>query len=180
MIRELLPDAKTIGIIYNTGEDNSLSTMKDINAIAGDFGFEIIEAGVTAQSEVPAAADTIISKGVDTVYMITDNTAVSMLSDILAKTNAAKIPVFGSEETQVEAGAVATEGIEYFALGKVAGKMAATILKGDKAASDIKFEYFTEFHPYINSAAAEIVGLTIPQSMLDAAQQVFDTIKDTP
>ena len=176
MIRELLPDAKTIGIIYNTGEDNSLSTMDEIGGLAADHGFTIEEVGVTAMGEVAGATDALLSKDVDCFYIITDNTVVSALDTILDKTDEAKVPVFGSEVEQVKKGAVATEGIEYFALGKKAGQMAAQILKDGKAASDIDFVYFTEFYPYINMAAADLLGLEIPQSMLDGALEVFETL----
>jgi putative ABC transport system substrate-binding protein len=176
MIRELLPDAKTIGIIYTTHEDNSLSTMDEIGDLAAGYGFSIEEVGVAAMVEVSGATDSLISKNVDCFYIITDNTVVSALDTILDKTDEAKIPVFGSEVEQVKKGCVATEGIEYFALGKQAGKMAAQILKDGKAASDINFVYFTEFYPYINTAAADLLGLVIPENMLNGALEVFDTL----
>jgi len=176
MIRELLPDAKTIGIIYNTGEDNSLSTMDEIGDLAANYGFAIEEVGVTAMAEVAGATDALLAKNVDCFYIITDNTVVSALDGILDKTDEAKVPVFGSEVEQVKKGAVATEGIEYFALGKKAGQMAAQILKDGKAAGDIDFVYFTEFYPYINTAAADLLGLEIPQAMLNGALEVFDKL----
>jgi putative ABC transport system substrate-binding protein len=176
MIRELLPDATTIGIIYNTGEDNSLSTMDELSGMVEEYGFTIEEVGVTAMGEVAGATDALLAKNVDCFYVITDNTVVSALDTILDKTDEAKVPVFGSEVEQVKKGAVATEGIEYFALGKRAGQMAAQILKDGKAASDIDFVYFTEFYPYINTAAADLLGLEIPQAMLNGALEVFDKL----
>ncbi|MCL2491802.1 MAG: ABC transporter substrate-binding protein [Coriobacteriia bacterium] len=176
MIREMLPEAKTIGIIYNTGEDNSVATVAEIKDAAPGHGFTVEEVGVTATTEVPAAVDAMLDKNVDTIYITTDNTVVTMLTDLLNKTDEANIPVFGSEIEQVKLGAVATEGIEYFALGKQAGKMAAQILKGEKGADEIPFVAFADFNPYVNTAAAEAIGLDVPSAIIDRALEVFTSI----
>jgi putative ABC transport system substrate-binding protein len=176
MIRELLPDATTIGIVYNTGEDNSLSSMEEVNALAPDHGFTIEEVGITAVAEVPGAVDQLLAKNVDTFYVITDNMVVDQLAAVLEKTDEANVPVFGSEVEQVRKGAVATEGIEYTALGYEAGKMAAQIFRGEKTAGEIPFFQFTSFFSYLNKAAAEGIGLEFPQSMLDNATEVFTTL----
>jgi len=177
MIRELLPDAKTIGIPYNTGEDNSLSTIEELNTLAPKHGFTLEEIGITATADVPGAIDTLVGKGVDTIYIITDNMVVGSLPAILEKTDVAKLPVFGSEVEQVRMGAVATEGIEYTKLGYEAGKMAAQILRGEKTAGEIPFFQFTDFFTYVNTAAADGIGLTIPQQILDRATETFTTLE---
>ena len=176
MIRELLPDAKSIGIPYNTGEDNSLSTIEELGKLAPKYDFTLEEVGITANADIPGAIDSLIGKGVDTIYIITDNMVVGQLPAILEKTDAAKLPVFGSEVEQVRMGAVATEGIEYTMLGREAGKMAAQILRGEKKAGEIPFFQFTEFFTYVNTAAADTIGLTIPQAILDRAAETFTTL----
>ncbi|MCL2818110.1 MAG: ABC transporter substrate-binding protein [Actinomycetia bacterium] len=176
MIREILPEAKTIGIIYNTGEDNSVSTVAEIKEAAPTHGFTIEEVGITATTEVPGAVDAMLDKNVDTIYITTDNTVVTMLTDLLNKTDAANVPVFGSEIEQVKLGAVATEGIEYFALGQEAGKMAAQILKGEKEATAIPFKAFADFNPYVNTAAADVINLELPSALIDRALEVFTSI----
>ena len=77
------------------------------------------------------AADDLLSK-VDCITNLTDNTVVASLPTILEKANEKKIPVFGSEIEQVKIGCLAAEGIDYIALGKQTGKMAAKVLKGEK------------------------------------------------
>lgn len=169
LIRKLQPDAKTIGIIYTTSEQNSVSAIAEYKEKAGDYGFTIEALGVTAQSEVTQAVDTLIGKKVDCFSNLTDNTVVGVLPSILEKTNEAGIPVYGSEIEQVKKGCVASAGIDYIELGKIAGKMAAKILKGESKASDMKYETVSEYSTYINSDAINAMGITLPSDVADTA-----------
>lgn len=175
MIREILPDAKTIGIIYTTSEANSISTVAQYEEAAGNYGFEIVTTGVTAMSEVSLAAADMVKK-VDCITNLTDNTVVSALQTVLEEANKAGIPVFGSEVEQVKAGCVASMGLEYYELGKQTGKMAAMVLKGEAKASDMEFETISEPSLYVNFAAADKIGLTLPERYATDAYQSFDEI----
>lgn len=169
LIRAMQPEAKTIGIIYSVSELNSVSTIADYEAKAPEFGFEIVSVGVTAQSEVTQAADTLISKKVDAFSNLTDNTVVGVLDSILEKTDAAGIPVYGSEVEQVKKGCVASAGIDYLALGRQTGAMAARVLKGECKASDIPYETISEYGIYINSATMASMSLTLPEDLAGKA-----------
>lgn len=175
MIREVLPDAKTIGIIYTTSETNSESTIAQYKEAAGTYGFEIVESGVTAMSEVALAAADLVNK-VDCITNLTDNTVVSALQTVLDEANKAGIPVFGSEVEQVKNGCVASMGLEYVELGKQTGRMAAKILKGEAKASEMNFEVITEPSLYVNFAAAEKINLVLPANYANDAYQSFDEI----
>lgn len=175
MIREILPEAKTIGIIYTTSEENSVSTIAQYKAAAGDYGFEIVDTGVTAMSEVALAAADLCGK-VDCITNLTDNTVVSALQSVLEEANKAGIPVFGSEVEQVKNGCVASMGLEYYELGKQTGKMAAKVLKGEAKASEMNFEVISEPSLYVNFAAAEKINLELPASYAEDAYQSFDEI----
>jgi ABC-type uncharacterized transport system, periplasmic component len=175
MIREILPDAKKIGIIYTTSEANSISTVASYEEAAAGYGFEIVTTGITAMSEVPLAAADMVTK-VDCITNLTDNTVVSALQSVLDEANKANIPVFGSEVEQVKAGCVASMGLEYFELGKQTGKMAAMILRGEAKASEMKFEVITEPSLYVNFAAAEKIGLELPERYAADAYQSFQEI----
>lgn len=175
MIREVLPEAETIGIIYTTSEANSISTVAAYEAAAGEYGFEIVTTGVTAMSEVALAAADLVNK-VDCLTNLTDNTVVSALQTVLEEANKAGIPVFGSEVEQVKAGCVASMGLEYYELGKQTGKMAAKVLKGEAKAADMQFETITEPSLYVNFAAAEKIGLTLPGRYATDAYQSFEEI----
>lgn len=165
LIRKLQPDAKTIGIIYTTSEPNSVSTIAEYKEKAGNYGFTIEAIGVADQASVTQAADTLINKKVDCITNLTDNNVVGVLPSILEKTNAAGIPVYGSEIEQVKKGCVASAGIDYVELGKMAGKLAAQILKGEAKASDLPYETVTEYSTYINSDATSAMGITVPSDV---------------
>ena len=165
LIRKLQPDAKTIGIIYTTSEPNSVSAIAEYKEKAGNYGFTIEAIGVADQASVTQAADTLINKKVDCITNLTDNNVVGVLPSILEKTNAAGIPVYGSEIEQVKKGCVASAGIDYVELGKMAGKLAAQILKGEAKASDLPYETVTEYSTYINSDAASAMGITVPSDV---------------
>lgn len=169
LIRALQPEAKTIGIIYTTSEPNSVSAIEEYEAKAGDYGFTINAVGVTAQSEVTQAADTLIADGVDCMSNLTDNNVVGVLASILEKTNEAGIPVYGSEVEQVKLGCVASAGIDYVQLGIQTGLMAAKILKGEATCEDLPYETISEYNTYINSEALDAMGITLPAEIADTA-----------
>lgn len=165
LIRNFLPEAKTIGILYSTGEVNSEVQIDMYKEVAGEYGFTIETAGVSNQSEIPMALDTLLSK-VDCLNNLTDNTVVSALTTILDKANEKNIPVFGSEEEQVKNGCVASEGLDYVELGKKTGQMAARILNGETAES-IAIEAIEQSSPIVNKSSLEKLGLTLPNNYTD-------------
>jgi len=175
MIRAILPEAKTIGIMYSTSEVNSVSAIEEYKAAAADYGFEIVESGIATSADIPLAADNLIQK-VDCINNLTDNTVVSSLPVILEKAAAMNIPVFGSEVEQVKIGCLATVGLDYFDLGKQTGAIAAQVLKGEKKASEINFEVIQEASFYGNTAVAANLGITIPQDLVSSAKEMFSDI----
>lgn len=174
LIRQLQPSAKTIGIIYTTSEPNSVSTIAEYKEKAGDYGFTIDAIGVTAQSEVTQAADTLISHEVDCFSNLTDNNVVGVLPAILEKTDAAGIPVYGSEVEQVKIGCVASAGIDYVQLGIQTGLMAAKVLRGEAACQDIPYETISEYGIYVNSDALNALGIVLPEAVAEKAIESAD------
>lgn len=160
LIRGLMPEAKKIGILYTTSESNSLYAISVYKDLAAKYGFEIVERGITSASDLPVAMNAIIDE-VDCFSNLTDNTVVGCLTQMLdiAAEHGNK-PIFGSEVEQVKKGCVAAEGLEYYELGIQTGKIAARILKGEKA-SAIKFETVTEHFLYVNRDALAKSGLTL-------------------
>lgn len=177
LIRDVLPNAKTIGILYTTSEVNSETTIQEYKNLAGKYDFKIEAKGISNAADIPMAADDLLEK-VDCLSNLTDNTVVSALAQILDKADAKKIPVFGSEIEQVKLGCIAAEGIDYIKLGEQTGKMAASILKGEKKASEMPFEVIQESSLYINTKAAENIEITIPKERISNAAEVFDTISE--
>lgn len=175
MIREVLPEAEKIGILYTTSEANSVSTIEEYKQYAPDYGFEIAEKGIGTIADVPMAAAAIAGE-VDCITNLTDNTVVSALQTVLEEANAKNIPVFGSEVEQVKSGCTASMGLEYFELGRQTGAMAAKILKGESKAADMPYEVISEASLYINTAAADKISLTLPENYATDAYEAFDEI----
>lgn len=162
MIRAFQPEAKKIGILYTLSESNSLASIKTYEALAPEFGFEIVTQSITSAADVSAAAQSLVAK-VDAITNLTDNTVVQNMQVILARTEAANLPYYGSEEEQVTNGCTAAEGLDYIALGKLTGGMAADIFDGKKA-EEIPIVYGETSTPYINSKALEALGLELPEA----------------
>ena len=175
LIRELMPDAKKIGILYTTSEANSVSTIQEYKDNAEKYGFEIVDTGINTIADVEMAAKDLASK-VDCISNLTDNTVVSALQTVLAAANDAKIPVFGSEVEQVKNGCVAAVGIDYVALGKQTGEMAAKVLKGEATAAETPFEICEGGNVYVNTEAAGNIDFTISDDVLNEAAEVYETI----
>lgn len=175
MIRTMLPEAKTIGIMYSTSEINSVSAIEEYKKAAPEYGFEIVESGISSTADIPLAADALVEK-VDCINNLTDNTVVSSLPVILDKAAKKNIPVFGSEIEQVKIGCLAAVGLDYVSLGEQTGKMAAKVLKGEKKASEMNFEVIEEAAFYGNNKVAENLGITIPAELADNAAALFDEI----
>lgn len=167
MIRAFLPDATKIGVIYTTSEPNSVSHLEKLQGIAADNGFEVIAVGVTNSSEVASAAASVVAQGADCINNFTDNNVVDNLSAVITAANDGGIPVFGSEIEQVKNGCLASESIDYVALGEQTGRMAARILSGEDA-STMPVEEVEDATPVYNSEVLEALGLTLPADYQDA------------
>ena len=91
----------------------------------------LVEAAVSNSNEVSQATQSLMGR-VDAIYVPTDNTIVSSIGAVIKAANENNIPVIGSERGQVDAGAVATKGIDYRELGKQTGQIAVEVIKGKK------------------------------------------------
>lgn len=171
LIKDLVPGAKRIGIIYNAGEVNSTVQVNIAKDDAASLGYSIVEATVSNSSEVNQAAQSLVGK-VDAIWLPTDNTVASSIAAIIKVANSAKIPVVAAEKGMVEGGSLATLGISYSDLGYQAGLMAIKILNGEKPAN-IKVETAKDLQLIINQKEADAIGLKIPDSIMKKAQEVI-------
>ena len=169
LIRKLQPEARTVGILYTTSEANSLYAIAQYQQLAGDYGFTIDAVAVTTQSEVTQALDKLLSDGVDCLSNLTDNNVVGVLPAILEKTDAAGIPVYGSEIEQVKLGCVAGAGLDYVKLGIQTGEMAARVLRGEASCRDIPYASIADYDLYINTKALTALGMEVPEDLTEAA-----------
>ena len=161
LIKAMQPEVKSIGILYTSSEDNSITNLKNFKAICDKEGIEVVATAVQGAADIPAAAEELASK-VDCINNFTDNNVVNNLSVVLNAADKYKIPVYGSEEEQVVNGCLASVSIDYVALGKVTGEMAVSVLKGEDA-SAMPVKTITEATPVINSTVLKKLGLSTPE-----------------
>ena len=175
MIRKMLPDATKIGILYTTSETNSESTIAQYKEHAEEYGFEIVDSGINTLADLDMAAADLVTK-VDCINNLTDNTVVSGLQTVLSYAGDQGIPVFGSEVEQVKAGCVAAMGLDYVQLGIQTGEMAAKVLLGENEASELPFEVIDEPSLYVNTGAAEKIGMELDPELVSSAAEVYDGV----
>lgn len=161
IIKAMQPDVKSIGILYTSSEDNSITNLKNFKSVCDKENIEVVATAVQGASDIPSAAEELASK-VDCINNFTDNNVVNNLSVVLSAADKYGIPVYGSEEEQVVNGCLASVSIDYVALGKVTGEMAVEALNGGDA-SAMPVKTITEATPVINSSVLKKLGLSIPE-----------------
>ncbi len=156
-----------IGVLHSTEESSDAAQIAALKSGAAAYaGMSVVTEAVADITTIDAKVDSLISQGVDCFVNLLDNTIVGKLPNILAKTNAAGIPVFGSEIEQVKAGCLASASIDYITVGKLAGEQAAEILAG-KAVSEVAPKTMeNETYPYYNSEVlAKFEGMQVPTTI---------------
>ena len=170
LLKKLYPNAKTVGIIYNIGEQNSEIQVNEAKALSGKFGLKIEAVGVSNINEISQGLDSLLDK-VDVMYAPTDNLIASSMPLIAEKSTAKKKGIIAGEKGMVEAGALATEGIDYYELGKQTGEMAIKVLKGEKP-ENLAIKTLEKTELVINTKAFAALGLVIDEELKSKATKV--------
>jgi putative ABC transport system substrate-binding protein len=171
LIREIHPSAKTLGVIYNAGEANSVVQVDILRASCVKYGFTLAEATTADTAGVTPAARSLVGKA-EAIYLPTDNTVISSLDSILKVGMDNKIPVYPGEVDSVRKGGVASLSLSYYKLGWQTGEMALRILTGKASPADMPVETQADTTLVINMAAAERMGVTIPPAVLERGEKV--------
>ncbi len=170
LITELVPEAKTVGVIYTTSEVNSEVQVKMAEEAASNLGLQVIRVGVTTVNDIPQAVASVIDK-VDAMYAPTDNLIASSMPVLWNACLDKKVPIVAGVDTMVIDGGIATEGIDYYQLGYETGLMAAQVLEG-KDPSTMPINTLQNTTLIVNQKNAEAIGLSIPDSILKGAEIV--------
>jgi putative ABC transport system substrate-binding protein len=171
LIREVLPEAKRLGVPYNPGEPNSATLIEIIKKLAPERGFTVVEAPATKSSDVQGAARGLVGR-VDAIYVPTDNTIVSALEALLIVGAQNKLPVFSGDTDSVQRGTIATIGFNYYQVGRQTGEIVARVLKGEKPGDiPVRTAQGTDLH--VNPKAAQAMGVTIPEAVVARASKVI-------
>lgn len=172
LIREILPEAKTIGLVYSSSETNSELQAAMVKEAAPEYGFTIREVTVINSSEVQQATESITD--VDAFFVGTDNTVISAIESLVQVGEANKIPIIVSDPDSVPRGALAALAVDYYEQGVQTGRMAARMLAEGKDPSEVAVEVATDLQLSINLGAATRMGVTLPQSVIDRASTTIE------
>lgn len=171
LIKSFIPDVKTIGVIFNSGEANSQKQVQDIKNIAELQDIKIMEVTVSKSAEVSTATKTLVGK-VNAILLPTDNTVISALESIIKIGIHNKIPIFGSDIDIVRRGAVAAYGVNWRESGFTLAEMVSHILEGTSL-EEIPIQNPQQLVFHINLRAAEKMGIHVPKNLQKKADLVL-------
>ncbi len=170
LCHEILPQAKTIGIIYNPGEANSL---RGVQLIEGATHLEVVKAPIQNSAEISQAINSIINK-VDVIILPSDNTVWSALDKLVQIATAHQIPVLTSDPDSAKKGVLLALGYAQYDIGHDAGKKVVRILQGEKP-GEIPITVPEKSSLYINIDSAKKLQIQLPESILEKAQHIRES-----
>ena len=169
---KIVPGIQRIGVIYNSGESNSVAIVNVLKKDAAARQMTVVEATVANSAGVYPAAKSLVGK-VDAIYIPTDNTVVSAFEAVTKVATESKIPLFAADTDSVARGAIAALAVDYYLIGKQTGRMVARILRGAKPA-EMPVETLDELLIHLNPKAAAGMGVTIPDAVLKQANKIVE------
>lgn len=169
-IESNFPDS-SLGLIYNSGEENSEAQMDIVEEAIEDTSLDMTERTVSSSSEVQEAASSLVDEA-DVFYIINDNTVVSAIDSVVGVAEDNDMPLFTGEPDSLEKGAFLSFGFDFYDIGYRSGEMAEEILTEDKEAGDLDVEFPPDVELYINKEAAESQGVEWDDEWDDEAELV--------
>ena len=161
LAKELTPDVKTFGFIYNTSEVNSVSVVKEAKTYLEKEGIATVENAVTTSGEVQLAAQNLLSR-CDAVFVPIDNTVANAMSVLADEAIKAGKPVYTAADSLVKDGGLATVGVNYTNLGIKTADMALRVLQGEKPAG-MPVEILQDSVVVVNPDTAAALGIDVSQ-----------------
>ncbi|MDD6232692.1 MAG: ABC transporter substrate-binding protein [Frisingicoccus sp.] len=143
LLQKVLPDAKTVGVLYCSAESNSAIQLEMTKEACAAAGLEVVEFSVASSNEIQSVVESAVGK-VDALYSFTDNTIAAGMNTVAMVANENNLPVIVGEEGMVTAGGLCTYGIDYYELGYLAGQMAVRILTEGADPATMPIEYYPE------------------------------------
>jgi len=175
LVKAILPDLKTLGLLYDPSLPNAQSTVESIKAIAPSMGFTTTEAPAMGLNNVASAGRSLVGR-VDAIFVPNDTTVYAVFEAVVKICQDAKVPLFSAERRSVERGAIGTVGFDFREMGVRTADVVDKVLTGTRP-GDIDVELMDEVPNalglYVNKGAAEKMGVTIPSEIMNNATHVF-------
>lgn len=171
LILEIVPDLKTLGIIYTSSEPNSEIQAKQMEEVAKEKGIEVL---IKTVSDKTVISETLQSFGndIEALYVPTDNNIASAMGSVDIFATEYKIPVICGESNAVSNGGLASLGVDYYQIGYQTGEMAVKLLKGEAKISELAIGHQEKIDVFYNSKSAEKIGISLPERILNEGEDV--------
>jgi putative ABC transport system substrate-binding protein len=172
LAREINPQLKRVGLIFNPGEPNSDYEARILRREAQQRGLELVEQSVANSGEVLQAAQALASKEVEAFVKIGDYATIQAFASICKVGLEHRIPVYSVDPPDIQLpGCLAVIGWNYRDDGMAAGQLAVRVLKGESP-SQMAFEPLKTTDLLVSLATAKAIGVTVPQDLVQRADQV--------
>jgi putative ABC transport system substrate-binding protein len=175
-IKACLPNAKTIGTLFAPPELNATFYKGQLLTAAANAGFKLETYGVSYKSSVPLATQSLIDRGIDAICQIEDNMTSATFASIIRVAQENNKPVFSFVNEQAEQGSVIVVAPDYVQGARTAANLVARIMRGEKP-GEIPFARIEKFNHIVNLKAAREAGITIPQDILERADEVIEDVE---
>lgn len=173
LIKEIVPTVKTIGVIYNAGEPNSVVLVEKLKEEAQKNGLSVEEATIANSSGVYQAAKSLVGRS-DVIYIPTDNTAISAVESAIKVCTQNQLPLIVGDVDSVDRGAIAAVAVDYYKMGLQTGDMVAKILVDGVSPADMPIEFLNDLNLHVNKKAAAAMGVTLPEATVQRAAKVVE------
>ena len=165
LIRQIQPEAKTLGLLYSSSEDNAVLQGELATELAKDYGFETVTRTVSSTNDVSQVVKQLVSE-VDAIWTPNDNIIASAFPSVVEVANEARIPIYPAVDMMVAQGGLATLGLNQYQIGVKTGEMIVELLKGTIQTATEAVRFADETDLVVNYEAAELLGITIPDELL--------------
>lgn len=172
-LKEVMPQAKRIGIIHNPSEDNSKVILAHFNRECEQQGFTPVSVTIASPNDMQQTVVSLVGK-IDALYAPTDATVQSAFPALIRVANEVKIGVFDCDEGTVKKGAIFSVGFNYEDLGRTSAEMAAAILDGKSKPKDMPIRLVGKSTLYYNAKQVQAIGLVVPESWVQAGANVAE------
>ncbi len=160
LIKQIVPSAKKVGMLFCSAEDNSRFQINLAEAECKKIGLDYEEFTVSNQNEVMTVVQSMVGK-VDAIYAPTDNMIAATMGVVSEVATSAKIPVICGEDGMVQSGGLATYGLNYYELGKQTAAMAVEIIKNGTKPGDMPIQYLSVCDFSYNPETASMIGVDL-------------------
>ncbi|MDR1267347.1 MAG: ABC transporter substrate-binding protein [Holosporales bacterium] len=167
LFKKIQPGIKTLGVLYNPGEPNSVAIVERLRPVCEKMGVVLKLQAIPRASDIPQATERL-AKEADALFISNDNLALSAIPNIVALCSKRKVPVYVSDTDQVAHGCLASLGPNQYEIGRQAGKMVAQIAEG-KSPNTIPVEYAETRELHVNTKGP----IGIPESVRAEAHKVL-------